>query len=110
MLFHEISDRMMDRNGVRPLTMLRSRGTPACRVSYEDDICLAVIEAVATVTNCPLSEIGPLSDEVDPEALAELFESTGDGRPRAGGMIYFSFEGRSVVIDGTCREVLVYDD
>ncbi len=88
---------------------VRPRGEPAYRRSYEDDVGLAVIEAVATVDDSSPTEIGPLNDVLDPEALDDLFGSTHDGRARAGGVIRFVFEGRPIVIDSACREVVVYE-
>jgi hypothetical protein len=84
-------------------------GEPACRLPYEGDVSLAVIEAAATVVDRPPTELGPLSDAVDPEALDELFAPALDGRPRAGGTICFPFEGLLVVVDGERREVHAYE-
>lgn len=88
---------------------VRPRGEPAHRRTYEDDVCLAVIEAVAAVDDSPPTEIGPLNDVLDPEALDDLFGSTCDGRARPGGVIRFVFEGRPVVVDSACRKVVVYE-
>lgn len=84
------------------------QGDPVYRLSYED-ASLAVIEAVATVTGRPPSEIGPLGEVVDPEALDEVFAPTFDGRPRTGGTICFPFEELFVVVDAERREVRAYE-
>ena len=76
---------------------------------YDDDVSFAVVEAVAVATGeCP-TEIGPLSDAVDPEALNELFAPTFSNGIREEGRIHFPFEGFSVVVDAGRGEVRVYE-
>lgn len=89
--------------------MPRPADEPVYRTTYEDDVCFAVIEAVATVSDRSSHEIGPLSGVIDPEALEELFGPTPDGRPRPGGTICFPLDDRRVVVDGDRREVAIYD-
>lgn len=88
---------------------LRPEGEPACRLPYEGDVSLAVIETVAAVTDRSSTDLGPLSEAVDPEALDELFAPTFDDRPRPGGLVCFPFEGLLVVVDGERREVRAYE-
>lgn len=85
------------------------QGEPACRLPYEEDASYAVIEAIATVTDRSPTDIGPLSEAIDPEALDEVFASTFDDRPRAGGTICFPFEGLLVLVDAENREVCAYE-
>lgn len=84
-------------------------GEPVTRLPYGDDVSLAVVEAVSVATGEPPTEIGPLSDAVDPEALNELFAPTFSNHVREAGRIYFPFEGHAVVIDAKRREVRVYE-
>lgn len=85
------------------------QGEPACRLPYEENVSYAVIEAIATVTDRPPTDIGPLSEVVDPEALDEVFAPTFDDRPRAGGTICFPFEDLLVLVDAERREVRAYE-
>lgn len=89
--------------------VIRSIGEPVTRLPYEDDVSLAVVEAVSVATGEHPTEIGPLSDAVDPEALNELFAPTFSNHVREEGVIHFPFEGHSVVIDASRREVRVYE-
>ncbi|MEM4781630.1 MAG: HalOD1 output domain-containing protein [Halalkalicoccus sp.] len=70
---------------------------------------MLVVEAVATVSGSSAAEIGPINDVLDPEALCELFAPKGNGHDREGGVVSFRLEGCHVEIDGTEREVLVYE-
>lgn len=88
--------------------MVRLEGEPVARLPYEDDVSFAVIEAVSVATGEPPTEIGPLSDAIDPEALNELFAPTFSNHVREEGRVHFSFEGYSVVVDAGRREVRVY--
>lgn len=89
--------------------MTQTLGTPVTSVPYDENPSLAVISAVSAATDRSSSEIGPLYDVIDPEALSDLFGPTHDGRPREGGEIQFPFEGFSAVVDGRRREVRLYE-
>lgn len=89
--------------------MMRPVGEPVVRVPYEEDVGFAVIEAVSAATDKIPTEIGPLNETIDPDALNELFGPTPDGRRREGGRVRFPFEGFSVVIDGKRREIRLYE-
>lgn len=89
--------------------VVRPIGEPVTRLPYGDDVSFAVVEAVSVATDKPPTEIGPLSDAVDPEALNELFAPTFSNHVREEGQIHFPFEGLSVVIDARRREVRVYE-
>lgn len=81
---------------------------PVSRESYEGSPSLAVILAVADATDRPPTEVGPLSDVIDPDALNDVFAPAPGGR-REPGTVLFRFEERTVVIDGSRGEVRVYD-
>lgn len=83
---------------------------PAHRVEYEDsdELPFVVASAVATVSSSSVTEIGPINEIVDPEALCELFATRPDGRRRAGGRISFRLDGYRIVVDANDREELVY--
>lgn len=91
------------------MAVVRPIGEPVTSLPYDDDVSFAVVEAVSVATGEPPTEIGPLSDAVDPEALNELFAPTFSNRAREEGQIYFPFEGHSVVIDASRREIRVYE-
>ncbi|MFC6811717.1 HalOD1 output domain-containing protein [Natrialbaceae archaeon GCM10025810] len=66
----------------------------------------AVVEAVADAEGvaprdlCP-PEYEPLHDVIDPEALNSLFAAKGNGSPRPGGSVSFSYcDYRVTVEDG----------
>lgn len=89
--------------------MVQLMGRPATSVPYEDDVSGAIVEAVLAVSGDSLDEIGPLYDDIDPEALNQLFAPTEDGRYRQVGPVQFRFEGFTVVIDTGPREVHIYE-
>lgn len=65
-------------------------------------IAEAVVLAVAEAEGVePEALDRPLTDVVDPDALAALFATTADGRSRAGGRITFEYCGHQVVVDAS---------
>lgn len=79
------------------------------RYSGEIDLAFAVIDAVATISDSPPDEIGPLNDVLDPEALCELFGPTADGRVRLGGTISFELDGYRIAVDAAENEIEIYE-
>lgn len=63
-----------------------------------DDVSLRVIHAVADAEDVAPTEIAPLYETIDPDALARLFQSPG-GASRADGTITFTYHGRRVRVD-----------
>lgn len=59
-----------------------------------------VIAAVAEETGKDPTEVGPLYNVIDPDALDRLFSSTGTN-VRSGGSVEFTFAGCDVVIRGS---------
>lgn len=82
---------------------------PVAGRSFEGGVSLAVILAVADATGRPPTEIGPLSDVLDPDALDDVFTPAPGENRREPGRVRFRFEGRTVVVDGPREEVRVYD-
>lgn len=57
-----------------------------------------VMTAIAEAMDADPTEIGPLYDQFDPDALDGLFSPRSDGVPRTGGRVGFTFEGYHVFI------------
>lgn len=60
---------------------------------HTDSISLRVIDALADATNTDASELEPLYDVVDPEALDQLFRSD------SGGDVRVEFEYHGMLVD-----------
>lgn len=65
-----------------------------------DSLSLTLLRAVVAVTNTPPTELDPLFDHIDPDALDALFHPTCDGTPRQG-------QGRLTIQVHNC-DVTVY--
>jgi hypothetical protein len=61
----------------------------------------AVVAALAAATNTAPTDIDPLYETVDPDALENLFGARIDGSDRERGRISFHHHNKQVVIDGT---------
>jgi len=67
---------------------------------------IAVVSAVADVTGTDPSELDPLYETIDPDALNSLFRgSQGDG-PNSRGQVSFSVAGCDVVVHGSHKVVV----
>lgn len=60
---------------------------------------LAVIDAVAAASGTDPTELPPLYDAINPDALNALFESQGK-RDRADLRVEFSYNGFNVIVEG----------
>lgn len=67
----------------------------------DESVATAVITGVAAVTNTPPTEMDPLFEILDPDALDQLFASTAGGSSRDDGRISFEIEGCAVTVDAT---------
>lgn len=76
-----------------------SQGTTA------DSLTDAVVFAVAEATGSGPTDIEPLYNVVNPDALSQLFESLADGRPRCDGRIVFTMEDCEVVVHASGKVV-----
>ncbi|WP_435551040.1 HalOD1 output domain-containing protein [Natrinema sp. CGMCC1.2065] len=63
---------------------------------HTDSVSLQVIDAIADATNTDASDLEPLYDVVDPEALDQLFQS-GSG---AAVRVEFEYHGMPVEVRG----------
>ncbi|MFC7155366.1 HalOD1 output domain-containing protein [Halomarina halobia] len=70
----------------------------------DDSVSTSVVLALAAVTGRELTEIVPLSDHLDFDALNQLFEpSDGGGGPRTDGHVAFVYDGHCVVVHADGR-------
>lgn len=74
--------------------------------SAETPTSVAVVEAIASVTGREPTEITPLHEYIDPDALDSLFE-TSERSGRSPSVVSFPFEDYHVVVRGT-GEIIVY--
>lgn len=67
-------------------------------LSTTTDVSSTVVMAVADATDTSPFELPPLYDSIDPDALDELFQSSGDGRSRSGIHVTFTMAGCTVTV------------
>ena len=60
-----------------------------------------VVAAVTAAADADPTEIDPLAETIDPDALDALFAAHLDGTPRDAGRTEFSFCGYGVVVNST---------
>lgn len=63
-----------------------------------EPLSTTVMTSIAKVMGADPTEIGPLYERFDPDALDRLFSPQQDGRTRSGGHIGFTFDGFHVCI------------
>lgn len=61
---------------------------------YRDPPSLRIIEAVAAHSNIPMTELPPLFDSIDPDALDALFQPA-----MSNGRIAFAYDNYQVTVD-----------
>lgn len=66
-----------------------------------DVLAIAVLEAVAEREDTDITELPPLAESINPEALNTLFSPRLDGTPRGGGHVQFSYAGYTVTVQST---------
>ena len=69
-----------------------------------------IVFAVAAVTGRPPTEIEPLYDVIDPDALAVLFRPVSDAKPRDDGFVSFTFDGQAVTVRATGEIIIDVPD
>lgn len=65
-----------------------------------DPVSRRLVSAVATVLEVEETDLEPLTECVDPDALDALFRPRPRAGSRDGGVVQFRFNGRDVVVDG----------
>ena len=65
-----------------------------------EQLSSAIIAAVATVADTEPTELEPLYDCVDPDALDALFRPLSEDRPRSHGRLSFSLDEYEVAVHG----------
>lgn len=69
----------------------------------------AVVRAVANAHGRNPTDLPPLSDVLDPEAVDELFADTVSGRSRSGGYLEFEYCDCTVAVLGSQKVVVDTD-
>jgi len=70
---------------------------------FDGSVSIAVVTAIARRRSVEPTELPPLYEAIDPDALDALFESTRRGGPRHG-RIEFTYDGHAVTVE--CRDGL----
>lgn len=64
-----------------------------------ESVSTAVRRVVSAVKGCKPSELEPIAQSVDPDALDDLFETQEDGPSRTGGRVSFVYSDCHISID-----------
>lgn len=64
----------------------------------DEPVSMSVLRGVAAVTNTPITDMDPLFETVDPEALDDLYDPAAGDRERADTRVAFRFNGCDVVV------------
>lgn len=75
------------------------------RSAENKSISEQVILAVAEATGTDPTQLGPLYDVIDPDALDQLFQRR-SGLPRAGSRVDFTMDGCEVTVHGSGKVVV----
>ena len=67
-------------------------------VATDERLSDGVVAAVASVSNADPTEMTPLSERIDPDALDAMFADTYDGASRPTGSVRFSFLDHEVAV------------
>ena len=70
---------------------------------FDGDVSIAIVTAIATKRDVEPTELPPLYESIDPDALDALFAPTRTGGPRRG-RLEFTYDGHDVVVE--CDEGL----
>ncbi|RBI59546.1 hypothetical protein DMJ13_22790 [halophilic archaeon] len=60
-----------------------------------------ITKTVAEAADCPIHELPPLYEVIDPDALANLFAPTFEGEERTTGQVTFTYFGYKVTVKST---------
>lgn len=85
------------------ITFDAATGTYRLHRDWRDDesITTAVVMGVAAITNTPPTELGPVFETIDSDALNRLFHSSTCGSSRDAGSISFHLHGCAVRVYAT---------
>ena len=74
---------------------------------FDGDVSVAVVTAIATKRGVEPTELPPLYESIDPDALDALFAPTRSGGPRRG-RLEFTYDGHEVAVDcGSDLEITI---
>lgn len=73
--------------------------SPATTKETDCSLSYAVLDAVASHEGASMSDLPPLRDAINPDALDTLFARTLDGRARQMGEVRFEYSGYTIAID-----------
>lgn len=65
---------------------------------FDESVSIAVVTAVATRRGVSPTELPPLYEWIDPDALDALFKPTRRGGPRRG-RLEFSYDGHDIAVE-----------
>lgn len=78
----------------------RIRGdTVEYEIGTEEPVSMAVIRAVSAVEGREPQHLRPLGEVLDTDALDALFDVQGNGSPRTGGRVSFTYSNCEVSVD-----------
>lgn len=99
---NDVEDVKMSENMTEDLNDANRGITESASYDSEEPLSTAVIRAVADAADLEPAELGtPLYDQIDPDALDNLFSDRHNGTPRGNGHVVFT------LLD---YEVTVYSD
>lgn len=79
--------------------------TDTYRLHYDrrsdESVTTAVTRAIAAVTNTPPTDLDPLFETIDPDALNQLYAPTHGGSSRDDGWVSFHLNNCVVIVDAT---------
>lgn len=83
-----------------------SSGSPG--VDSDEPVSIAVVHAIAAHRDVDPTDLPPLYEWVDPDALDALFQPTRAGGPRRG-RLEFAYDGQTVTVDSTGEVTITID-
>ncbi|QSW97905.1 HalOD1 output domain-containing protein [Haloterrigena alkaliphila] len=76
---------------------------------FDGDVSIAVVTAIAAKRDVEPTELPPLYESIDPDALDALFAPTRPGGPRRG-RLEFTYDGHQVLVEcGSDLEITIDD-
>ena len=74
---------------------------------FDESVSIAVVTAVSTRRGVAPTELPPLYEWIDPDALDALFKPTRRGGPRRGEL-EFTYDGHEITVThGDCLEITI---